>query len=148
MGCFRHFQEPAICICKNCGVFLCEKCAISSGEGFVCSALCHEHIDKIEKHNQQNIEILQANIISSSAVIAELTGARKGYRALINLYILIALLIIATGIDRGDYNYSMTFILILIVLIGFSFFRLKSIQSALDRLSSHNNKRFKEDSQR
>lgn len=139
MGCFRHCKQPAMCLCKNCGVFLCEKCAISAGEGFVCSESCNENMDIIEKYNQLNRQVLQDNIINANALITDLSAARKGYRASISAYVFIAFIILAIGIDRGNYTYSITFIVILSVLISFSVFRLKSIQQVLNRLLTHRN---------
>lgn len=143
MSCFRHSEVSAICACKNCNVFLCEKCAISTESGYACSDTCRDKIDEIEKHNQENIKALRDNIAASEAVATELASARKAHRALIGTYILMALMTLGAGIDRGDYSYSVTFILLLLILTVFSFFRLRSIESVLSRLAVYHEKVFK-----
>ncbi len=136
MSCHHHVGVSANCICKSCGVFLCKECAIPLEFGYACSDSCRENIDKLEKHNQKNIQSLQDTEIATETVRNELTSSRKAHSGLMGFYILLALCILASGIASGDYQYPATFILILIVLTIFSFIRLKSIESVLQRLAA------------
>ncbi|EGU35268.1 hypothetical protein ACRZ5S_15565 [Vibrio scophthalmi] len=134
MRCFNHPEVDAVCSCKSCLVFLCTECAIKIEHGYVCSESCRENIEAIEQYHQfalqEHKNIDRANEIVMRAMLAR----KKNYSHFIGFYILMALVTLASGIDRADYSYSVTFIAIFVILICYCAVRIRSLNVNMDEL--------------
>ena len=40
MNCFRHPDQAAVAVCRNCGKAACVECSDDTGQGIACSASC------------------------------------------------------------------------------------------------------------
>jgi hypothetical protein len=59
MRCKNHNEVEAIALCRVCSLALCDKCAIPSTKGYVCSRECQEHattIDRLIELQKTNLE--------------------------------------------------------------------------------------------
>ncbi|EPG0608612.1 B-box zinc finger protein [Vibrio fluvialis] len=134
MVCFNHPRESSSAICKHCQKLICKSCIIDSGWGFVCSENCKNEIKEVEKMLSQNKLIASSNKLSTDVLINEFERSKKNQFSLIASLIFISFLVIAAGIDRGDYGYSVTFIAIFVIMILYSVFKIRSLKKALKQL--------------
>lgn len=137
MSCFNHHEVSAVCSCKSCSRFMCPECAIAIEYGFVCSESCRANVEAIEQYNQATLQERQDAVRVNEVAVRNLANAKKTYRSFIGFYLLMALMTLASGIDRADYSYAVTFIAIFTLLITYSALRIRSINRFLDELSSH-----------
>jgi len=40
LNCFRHPDQSAVAVCKNCGKAACTECSDDTGQGIACCAVC------------------------------------------------------------------------------------------------------------
>ena len=57
MNCFRHQDQPAIAVCKNCGKAACADCANDTGQGIACSDAC---VVELQQHYQLDQRLKQS----------------------------------------------------------------------------------------
>ncbi len=56
MQCYKHREESAIAICRNCGKAACPDCCDDTGHGIACSAACEGELrdaDELKKRQAQ-----------------------------------------------------------------------------------------------
>lgn len=135
MRCFNHHEANAVCSCKSCAIFLCPECAIKIDHGYVCSEVCRVNAEAIEQYNQETLQARKDTENVREVAVSNFVSMRKSHRSFIGFYILMALLTLASGIDRSDYSYSVTFIAIFVILSIYSVLRIRTINLALDRLT-------------
>ena len=86
MNCFEHKETVAVGICKACNKAVCAACAIDTGNGLACCALCETevmHINQIVAKSKQiyNIGTNQATIPSGLLVYIFFTVLFLGWGA-------------------------------------------------------------------
>jgi len=57
MQCYKHREESAIAVCKNCGKAACPDCCKDTGHGIACSAACEGELwesDRLTKRQKQS----------------------------------------------------------------------------------------------
>lgn len=100
----------------------------------MCSENCKNEIKEVEKMLSQNKLIASSNKLSTDVLINEFERSKKNQFSFIASLIFISFLVIAAGIDRGDYGYSVTFIAIFVIMILYSVFKIRSLKKALKQL--------------
>ena len=136
MSCFNHHDANAVCSCQSCNIFLCPECAIKIEQGYVCSDRCREKAVAIEQYNQATLQERKDAVKVNEVAVRNLADRKLTYTRFICLYILLALMTLASGIDRSDYSYSVTFIAIFVILTAYSVLRIRSINGLIDTLST------------
>ena len=56
MQCYKHREESAIAICRNCGKAACPDCCDDTGHGIACSSACEGELrdaDELKKRQAQ-----------------------------------------------------------------------------------------------
>ncbi|MCC4238520.1 hypothetical protein LL266_18855 [Vibrio anguillarum] len=136
MLCFNHPKESASAMCKHCHKLICKSCVIDSGFGLVCSEECKAEVKEINEMLAKNKLMILSSKLSTDVLIDELKRSKKSYFNFIASLIFISCLVFAIGIDRSSYDYSVTFMVILFVVILHSSLRIKSLNKSLSQLDS------------
>ena len=134
MVCFNHSKESSSAMCKHCHKLICKSCIIDSGWGIVCSEDCKVEVNAIEKVIAQNKLAVSSNELSKNVLIDEFERAKKNHSSFIASLVFISCIVFAIGVDRRAYDYSVTFIIILSIIILYSVFKIKSLEKALKQL--------------
>jgi len=85
VNCFRHPDQPAVAVCKNCGKATCSDCADDTGQGIACSSAC---VAEIQQHYQ-----LEGKLKESFGI-----GRKPPMPATVSTYALFGLILLGVGL--------------------------------------------------
>lgn len=85
MNCFRHPDQSAVAVCRNCGKAACAECSDDTGQGIACSPAC---VAELQQRYQ-----LEESMKQSFGI-----GRKPPMPATVSTYALFGLILLAVGL--------------------------------------------------
>ena len=131
MECNKCSEMKADGLCKHCHRFFCEKCAIDTGWGFVCSDNCATQLEVVRKIVSINEQAILETESVKTTYLVNLKKNVKFHVGLLGLWLVGLAVSLVKAVQYGDFDYSITFGFIFGVLTIASLIKVKMISNAI-----------------
>jgi hypothetical protein len=135
MECNKCSEVKTSGLCKHCHKFFCDKCAIDTGWGFVCSDSCATQLAVVRKIVSLNEQAIRETESIKMTHFKDLKKNIKYHLGLLSFWIVGLAISIVKAAQYGDSDYSMTFGFIFGVLTIASLVKIKMLNQAIKESS-------------